>query len=235
MPEYVPVGISGFEKLSDGAPRGLPVLLVGPSGCGKTIFGLQFIAEGLKNGEPALIINTDYSVEEMSEIFEEFKFGDFNKYKENGLIKFIDCYSWRLGPPYERKYIMKNPKDVMSLLRLVRTAREELGQKTKIRTFFDSITSLILHAGFSAVYRTMVQLKARAAPFIASIYTLQQGTHPPEVIGAFKHSSRGGVIEFKLVEEEDALKRLIRIGKWRGKHDSSWHPLKITEHGLVIE
>lgn len=53
--ERIPSGVPGLdEMLSGGLCRSFTTLITGPSGVGKTAIGLQFLADGLKQGEPAL-------------------------------------------------------------------------------------------------------------------------------------------------------------------------------------
>lgn len=52
----VPMGIPGLdEMLGGGLPAGYSLLLVGPSGSGKTILATEFLAEGVRRGEPGVI------------------------------------------------------------------------------------------------------------------------------------------------------------------------------------
>lgn len=54
--ERLSTGVSGLdEMLKGGVPRGYSVLIAGPSGAGKTVLSGQFIAEGVKRGEPGVI------------------------------------------------------------------------------------------------------------------------------------------------------------------------------------
>jgi circadian clock protein KaiC len=49
-------GVPGLDKLMNGGiPRGYSVLVAGPSGSGKTLLSNQFIAEGIKQGESAVV------------------------------------------------------------------------------------------------------------------------------------------------------------------------------------
>ncbi|MFL5345056.1 MAG: RAD55 family ATPase [Hyalangium sp.] len=51
----VPVGVPALdEMLRGGLQRGSATLIMGPSGSGKTLLGLQFLAEGARQGEPCL-------------------------------------------------------------------------------------------------------------------------------------------------------------------------------------
>jgi circadian clock protein KaiC len=48
-------GIPGLDRmLRDGLPHASMTMVLGPSGCGKTLLGLQYLAEGVRLGEPGL-------------------------------------------------------------------------------------------------------------------------------------------------------------------------------------
>ena len=52
----VPMGTPGLDDmLGGGLPAGYSLLLVGPSGSGKTILATEFLAEGMRRGEPGVI------------------------------------------------------------------------------------------------------------------------------------------------------------------------------------
>ncbi|MES2880155.1 MAG: ATPase domain-containing protein [Pseudomonadota bacterium] len=52
----VPMGTAGLDAmLGGGLPSGYSLLVVGPSGCGKTIMATDFLAEGVRLGEPGVI------------------------------------------------------------------------------------------------------------------------------------------------------------------------------------
>jgi len=54
--ERVSMGIPGLDgMLGGGLPAGYSVLVVGPSGSGKTILATEFLAEGVRRGEPGVI------------------------------------------------------------------------------------------------------------------------------------------------------------------------------------
>ena len=51
--ERVSVGVAGLdEMMGGGLPTGYSLLVVGPSGSGKTILATEFLAEGVRRGEP---------------------------------------------------------------------------------------------------------------------------------------------------------------------------------------
>jgi circadian clock protein KaiC len=54
--QRVPMGVPGLDDmLGGGLPVGYSLLVVGPSGCGKTIMATEFLAEGVRRGEPGVI------------------------------------------------------------------------------------------------------------------------------------------------------------------------------------
>ena len=62
--DLVPTGVDGLdEMLGGGLPRGHVVALLGSFGTGKTTFGLQFVMQGLINGEKGIFITLEEDVE----------------------------------------------------------------------------------------------------------------------------------------------------------------------------
>jgi circadian clock protein KaiC len=54
--QRVPMGVPDLdEMLGGGLPAGYSLLVVGPSGSGKTIMATEFLAEGVRRGEPGVI------------------------------------------------------------------------------------------------------------------------------------------------------------------------------------
>ncbi len=50
-------GIRGFDEITRGGlPRGRTSLVFGGAGCGKTMFAMQFIVNGIREGEPAVFV-----------------------------------------------------------------------------------------------------------------------------------------------------------------------------------
>jgi circadian clock protein KaiC len=65
--DRVPTGVPGLDGMLDGGLRsGTATLLAGPSGSGKTTLALQFLLEGVRQGEPSLCINFQENPSQLS-------------------------------------------------------------------------------------------------------------------------------------------------------------------------
>ena len=62
-------GVKGLDTiLSGGLPQGRLYLLEGPPGSGKTTLSLQFLLQGLKQGERCLYVTLSETAEELREV-----------------------------------------------------------------------------------------------------------------------------------------------------------------------
>jgi circadian clock protein KaiC len=85
-----PTGITGFDVMTGGGvPQGRTTLVIGGPGSGKTIFGLQFLAQGVKSGEPAIFVAFEEAVDRILANADGFRWG----LGEAGLgeVRFLDA------------------------------------------------------------------------------------------------------------------------------------------------
>jgi circadian clock protein KaiC len=92
--EKVLSGIEGFDKLVyGGLPKGRSYLVAGEPGTGKSIFLLQFLLEGIKQGEKGIYISIDEKPEHI--IKDALELGwDLKPHLENGDLQIIDVTSY---------------------------------------------------------------------------------------------------------------------------------------------
>jgi circadian clock protein KaiC len=56
----VPSGVHGLdERIGGGFPAGRAILIRGDAGAGKSAFGLHFLMEGVRRGEPSMLVDAD--------------------------------------------------------------------------------------------------------------------------------------------------------------------------------
>ena len=105
MMDVVPTGVDGLdEMLGGGIPRGHVVALLGSFGTGKTTFALQFIMQGLINGEKGIFITLEEDVE--------------------SILRTAQCYGWDLRSHVDEKsaaLIKLEPADAKATATRVRS------------------------------------------------------------------------------------------------------------------
>lgn len=129
--ERVKTGIEGLDDLIEGGfPKGSNVVITGTPGTGKSIFGMNYIAEGCKNGEKCLYITVEQPIDEIVEQARQFGW-DFNQWKNEEKLKIVS-----FGP--QKLFEMKTIDDI----------KQHIEENHYDRVVIDSITSLV-HAPFS--------------------------------------------------------------------------------------
>ena len=128
----ITTGIPGFDALIGGGFKEKSVnLIAGGPGTGKTMFAVQFLLEGLKNGEAGIYITFE---EKKMNIYEDMlELGwDLEKYEKQGKFTFLEY------TPNQVKKILTEGGGIV----------ESIIEKTKAsRLVIDSITSFTLLYG----------------------------------------------------------------------------------------
>jgi len=89
MLERVKSGVIGLDELLGGGfIRNTVNAVVGGTGCGKTIFCMNYILEGLENGEKCIYASPDLDVNEFLRLSKSLWL-DFSKYTENGQLSIV--------------------------------------------------------------------------------------------------------------------------------------------------
>jgi circadian clock protein KaiC len=88
LSERATTGIPGLDKLmAGGFVRGSTYLIAGQTGTGKSIFSMQFLLEGLRNGETCLYITIEQKVDEILNDMADFSWGpELREYIEKGKL-----------------------------------------------------------------------------------------------------------------------------------------------------
>jgi len=222
--DVVPTGVEGLdEMLGGGIPRGHVVALLGSFGTGKTTFALQFLMQGLINGEKGIFITLEEDVE--------------------SILKTAESYRWDLRSHVEGKsaaLVKLEPADAKATATRVRS---ELPQFIKTfgaqRIAFDSVSLLSMMFPDDPERRTRLfalcdQIRKTGATAIMTA----------EVKDDNPRSSRDGLVEYvsdgviclRLVERANGeVQPAVQIVKMRRvKHDRHVKPYSLTEVGAVV-
>lgn len=218
------MGIPELDKMLGGGIReGDSVLIAGPSGTGKSALATQFIAEGLRHGQPGIMA-----------IFEERPEGYMNRAGTFGLNLQEACSEGKLETLYLR------PLD----LSVDETMREILDAITRVkakRLVIDSLVGfeMALAPGFRAdfresLYRMIGALTGAGITIVSTVEVEDTFTGLP-----FSHYAisflTDDIIRMRYVEIGGQLRKVLVVIKMRGgNHSKDIREYIVTEKGVVL-
>jgi circadian clock protein KaiC len=218
------MGIPDLDKMMGGGVlEGDSLLIAGPSGTGKTALATQFIAAGLRNGEPAIMA-----------IFEE---------RPKGYTDRADSFGLSLKTPLEKgklEILYLRPLDlsVDETMQEILDAVERVGAK---RLVIDSLVSLemALAPGFredfrESLYRLIVALTGAGVTILSTVEVEDTFTG-----FSFSHYTisflTDDIIRLRYVEIDGQLRKVMVVIKMRGgNHSKDIREYIITGKGVVV-
>src|SRR3990172_10939088 len=222
--DRVLTGIDGLDELlGGGVPRGHVITVMGSFGTGKTTFALQFLMQGLINGEKGIFISLEEDVE--------------------SVIANAASFGWDLRPYIKDKklHIVKlEPADAKSTVTRIKSELPEFIKRSgAARVVIDSISLLNMlfaddNERRAKLFALCKQLKSTGA---TCVFTA-------EVKDDNARSSRDGLVEYvsdgviglRFNERENGdVQLVIQVIKMRRlKHPRSVKPYSITDQGLEV-
>ncbi len=229
---------SGTPRLDDLLAGGLPpkahVLLVGPAFTGKEILLYSFIAEGLRRGEPALLVTTTRSPEEIAADIGKVT-PQFREYEQLGLVTWIDASNPAAPAGTSAagsRVVVQGPSDHSGILTaLVKAA--QMAEKTKAGSFrvgFLNLSTCLAQSdekeAFSFYQNFVGILKARPA---LGVYLVDQGTVPDARVEVAQ-SRIDGAIRFK----QDRDRAYLSVQGLGDVQTRDWVEYRATNRQLII-
>ncbi len=222
--DLVPTGVEGLdEMLGGGVPRGHVVALLGSFGTGKTTFALQFLMQGLINGEKGIFITLEEDVE--------------------SILKTAEGYGWDLRAHVDDKsvgLIKLEPADAKATATRVKSELPAfIKQFSAQRIAIDSISLL------NMMFPDEVECRTRLFALCDQIRkTGATAVMTAEVKDDNPRSSRDGLVEYvsdgvislRLVERTNGeVQPAVQVVKMRRlKHSRHIKPYSLTEVGAVV-
>jgi len=232
--ERVVTGIPGLDEiLHGGIPKRNVVLLSGGPGTGKSIFGQQYLYNGLKLGEPGVLVVLEEHPVQVRVSMSQFGW-NVRPYEEKGMFAIVDAFTAGIGEAAKReRYVVRAPDDFQSLVDVLREAIRDIGA---VRAVIDSVTTLYITK--PAMARGMVlQLKkilsgmGCTSILVSQVSVTERGFGGPGV----EHAA-DGIIRLDLDEVDGELRRSIIVWKMRGtSHSMRRHPFEITDKGMMVK
>lgn len=214
-------GIPGLDQMIvGGIPAGDSTALLGPSGSGKTVAALQFIAQGLEEGEHCLYVS----------------------FQEDGdqLVKKAASFGRDLAGPREsgQLAIYHVPQGNLDLDVLGAAVRDATADGQARRIAIDSLAELVFAAReaerFPAYARTLVGfMRACGATSLitSEIATLGPLAAPLAGLSFLFHN----VVLFRYVEMESEVRNAVNVLKMRdSNHEKGLRGYEINADGLSV-
>lgn len=210
-------GIDGFDALLDGGLwRGSTTIVEGATGTGKTTFGLQFAANGVRDGEASLYINFQENPTQLARAFENLG-ADLGELQQRGLHLF-----------YHSAVELQVDSILVELFHIIRD------KKIK-RVVIDAVGDLM--SATNDIERLRSYLYALVQHFVVGGVTsiLTYETSSIVSVDARFSAIADTVVKLDLNVDEENSRRTIRIIKARGlAHDLAMHEMHITGDGIKI-
>jgi circadian clock protein KaiC len=220
-------GIPGLDHiLAGGLPQNRLYLVQGDPGVGKTTLGIQFLLEGLKNGEPGLYVTLSETAEELKAVAHS------HGWNIDGIaLHELTALDATIHP--ETPNTLFHPSEV----ELQETTQSilEIVQNTKPRRIvFDSLSELRLLAQSPLRYRRQILwLKQFFIGKNATVILLDDRTGDND---NHLQSLAHGVIDLEQLSPlYGAERRRVRIRKLRGVHfRGGYHDFNIVPGGIQV-
>lgn len=225
----VPSGISALDSaLEGGLPSGRVSLITGDVGAGKTTFALQFLAEGVRVGEPGIFIALDQKPEHLAQTAAQF--GWSVDRDDEPSIMLLD------GSP--ALALIRNQRTTLDARAVISDLTPHLRARGARRLVIDAIPSLV-PPGFSEweeeeFLRSLVF--ALEDNLGCTSLWIASGEDPRSArVGAVAARLVSGVIDLRVRESGGRLHRHVLVRKMRGVNvDAVERPYEFGPEGLVM-
>jgi len=230
---YTPValartGITGLDDvLGGGLATNRLYLVEGVPGAGKTTLSMQFLFEGVAQGEPVLYITLSETEEELQAV------ADAHGWSLEGIsIRELMPSEAALNP--DEQYTMFHPSEV-ELNETTKLILADVERVKPRRVVFDSLSELRLLAGGPLRYRRQIlALKQYFAGRNCTVLLLDDLTTSDQ--DSHVQSIAHGVINLEQLNPEyGSDRRRLRVAKLRGaKFRGGYHDYAIRQGGLDV-
>ena len=216
--ERMTSGVDGLnERMEGGFLKGSTTALVGASGVGKTTLAFQFVAEGVKNGQPGIFFSLEESPKQIARMASKYGY-DIEELESKGLM------------------IMSMVAEETSIDAFISVLKNLVTEKKPVRLVIDSI-SAFEHAYKDEMYSVTKRIVSLAhdnqITTIFTILTEQKSGLDLTTIGI--SSLFENIILLRYVEAEGRMKRSIVLFKMRATaHDESILEFTISEKGIQV-
>lgn len=226
----IATGITGLDLITEGGiPSKRTTLVTGSAGSAKTVFACQFLAEGIKRGEPGVFVTFEESPADIRANMLGLRW-DIRGWERQQMWAFVDA------SPAPDELVVSGAYDLGALLARVEHAVSRVKAR---RVAVDSLGAIFSQFSEPAVirrelFRISTALKSMG---VTSVMTAERNDEYGEI-------SRYGVEEFvadnviilRNVLEDEKRRRTIETLKFRGTHHQKGeYPFTVVpDDGIVV-
>jgi KaiC/GvpD/RAD55 family RecA-like ATPase len=229
--DRLPTGIPRLDSLLlGGLPPRTHLVLLGDAFVGKEIVLYSFIAEGLKRGEPAILLTASRSPEEVAASL-GVVLPQFREYEQLGLVTWIDASGSRTNGSAQHLVVAGSDDRPGILSSLVKASKAYADAgRVPLRFGFLGVSAVLAHGddrgGFSFLQNVVGILKPREA---LAMYSLEGGAVSEAQMETLL-SRMDGAISFR--QERDKTFLSVRgLGEVQ-THD--WIECRATNRALIV-
>jgi circadian clock protein KaiC len=217
-------GIPELDKMLDGGVReGDSVLVAGSSGTGKSVLATQFVAEGIRQGEPGIVA-----------VFEERP----QAYAERATSLGLDLETPQKEGKLSILYLRPLDLSVDETMHSILDAVQKIGAK---RLVIDSLAGfeMALSPGFRAdfresLYRMIFALTGIGVTILSTVEVDESFTEFPFSTYSISFLT-DDIIRLRYVSIDGQLRKIMVVIKMRGgNHAKDIREYEITDKGVVI-
>jgi len=219
--ERISMGVSALDDmLGGGIFVGSSTFITGSPGTGKSTLGLNFLAEGLKNGETCLYAGFEESKKQVLRNAKNFGW-DFEKYEREGLLVMRCIY------PNE-KHLEEHLADIRQIVEEKKIKRCVVDPLSAISSAFSPDEFI----SFSKRLNGYLKTREVTPLFTSASTSLIENT---KEVDSHLSTLSDNIILLRYVEMQGDVQCVINIIKMRGsEHSKNLRMYNITEKGLVI-
>jgi circadian clock protein KaiC len=223
-------GIKGLDNiLNGGIPQGHMVLLSGNTGTGKTMFGMQFVEQGISDGENAVFVALEEPIEQVKKTALSHGW-DFNRHEKEKKIAFVTTSLIDIAND-KLLYQIISAVEALNAKRVIIDSISTLFSATmnaeQVRQFLLQISRYFKKKGVTCIMNCLSSTSFGAAPsqLLSSLVTNEMRLS----------SITDGIIMLLFVERGQKIKKFLTVLKLRGsQHAKEIFRFEIEKDGIKI-
>jgi circadian clock protein KaiC len=214
----VAMGVPGLDKmLGGGLPSGYSMLVAGPSGSGKTILATAFLAEGVRRGEPGVIVAFEQTPSQS-------RIGTIDEMVRAGQVGLINTRSLDLS-------IDEIVQNLLSLIHRMKATRVVIDSLSG----FELAVAPTFREDFRESLFRMIAVLSNLGVTVVMTSELEDRYTDLRFSPYGSAFLTDAIIVERYIEIESRLKRVMAVVKVRGStHSNELRLFEITDAGIII-